>query len=201
MRETRPAGQGEQAKPTSFHGVLLHRLAFGIKPGSQQTTEIRFSSPLVIRAICKRPALRIIDLDQTEGKIDLCESSSNSPPHLLADADGAERHSWVATDGQRRGLHHLAAIADDRGADQGDREPSQAGVRRQLSGCRVVPWVGWRADLAANVRDGADAPVEPLPINLLRLTDTVCNAVQPAGGELWSYLLFINNKSVATRHG
>jgi hypothetical protein len=34
-----------------------------------------------------------------------------------------------------------------------------------LPGSGVVPWAAWRIDPAVNVRDGADAPCEPLLIN------------------------------------
>ena len=62
----------------------------------------------------------------------------------------------------RRILHHPAAVAEDRGAGQADREPGQAGVCCQLSGCGAVPRPGWRAQPAPDVSGGAHAPLEPL---------------------------------------
>jgi len=91
---------------------------------------------------------------------------------LLADADPPRCHPGAAGLGPWRVLHHPAAPAENRGAGQGDGEPGAAGVCRQLSGGGPVPRAGRRADPAPDVSRGACAPVQPVPINPLRLPDT-----------------------------
>ena len=85
------------------------------------------------------------------------QSDATYPAHgcLLADADDARCDPCDATAGDWRVLHHSVAVAEDCRADQGDHDPDQAGVRRQLSGCCVVPRIGWCADPAPNVSGGA----------------------------------------------
>ena len=68
---------------------------------------------------------------------------------------------------------HTTAVIEDRRADQGDRQPDQAGIRGELPRRRLVPWLAWCADPAPNVSGGPSAPVESHLINLQRLTDTV----------------------------
>ena len=68
---------------------------------------------------------------------------------------------------------HPTAVIEDRRADQGDRQPDQAGVRGKLPRRRTVPWLAWCADPAPNVSGGPSAPAESHLINLQRLTDTV----------------------------
>src|SRR6185437_7745614 len=75
--------------------------------------------------------------------------------------------------GQWRVLHHSAAAAEDRGADQGNREPGPPRLRLQLPGCGTVPWARRQAGLAPDMSNGASAPAEPAPINRSRLTDPV----------------------------
>ena len=71
----------------------------------------------------------------------LGSSPGTCPAHrcLLADADGARCHPLHATVGQRRILDHPTAVAEDCSADQGDCEPHQAGVRRELPRRCPVP--------------------------------------------------------------
>ena len=103
------------------------------------------------------------------------QSDAADPSHrrVLADADGARRHPRAPAAGPRRVRRHQAPIAESRGADQGNRQPGQAGVRFQLPGRGPVPGPGGRADHPPNMTNGADAPDQPLPINLQRLTDRV----------------------------
>ena len=104
-----------------------------------------------------------------------CQSDAIDPAHscLLADAYGARCHPRAATVGQRRVLHHSAAVTEDRSTDQGNRESDRTGVCRKLSGRHAVPWAGWCADPASDVSGGARAPAEFRLINPQRLTDTV----------------------------
>ena len=92
---------------------------------------------------------------------------------LLVDVDRARCHPQTASVGQRRILHDPTAVIEDRRADQGNRQPDQAGVRGKLPRRRTVPWLAWCADPAPNVSGGASAPAESHLINLQRLTDTV----------------------------
>ena len=103
------------------------------------------------------------------------QSNATDPPHrrLLADAGSPRRHPPAAAARQRGILHHPAAVAEDRGTDQGNREPRPTGVCLQLSGRGAVPRAGRHADPAPDMSGGASAPAEPVPINPSRLPDRV----------------------------
>ena len=58
---------------------------------------------------------------------------------LLVDANDPGRHRPWRSAGLRGILHHPVATVEGRGAGAGNREPDQAGVRRELSGSPVIP--------------------------------------------------------------
>ena len=53
---------------------------------------------------------------------------------------------------------HPAPVAQGRGADQGNRQPDQTGIRRQLPGRGAVPRLGHHPDPVAELIGEASAP-------------------------------------------